>query len=299
MLHPKPKLIIIGGPTAIGKTRAAIQLAQRLGTEIISADSRQIYRQLAIGVGRPTEEELKTAKHHLIGKIDIHQHYHAADFEKDALTLLENIYTQHPYAIVCGGTGLYIQTLCDGIDEMPEVNTAIREQLNARFTQEGISFLQNYIYQHDPQLVASIDMHNHKRLIRAVEIMEQTQRPYSTFRKSIKKERFFEPIFFCLYDEREQIKKNITSRIELMLTQGWIEECQKLLPFKHLKALQTVGYKDIFEYLEGKITYPEMKQLILTHTNQYAKRQLTWFKRDARYHWVKNLDEIYKTLDLK
>ncbi len=299
-LHPmqnkKPKLIVIGGPTAIGKTKAAIGLAQRLNTEIISADSRQIYKQLSIGVGRPSDEELNSVKHHLIGNIDITQHYHAADFEQDALHILDTLYQEKEVAIVCGGTGLYIQTLCDGIDEMPEIRPEIREDLNQRFQEEGITFLQELIKEKDSELLLSIDIHNHKRLIRAAEIIIQTGLPFSSFRKSKKSERNFEPVFFCLYNERDIIRQNISDRVHQMFENGWIAECEQLLPYRNLKALQTVGYKEIFDHMDGKYSLEDTKQLIVTHTYQYAKRQMTWFKKDNRYQWIIHPDELYYNL---
>ncbi|MCO5229821.1 MAG: tRNA (adenosine(37)-N6)-dimethylallyltransferase MiaA [Chitinophagales bacterium] len=292
-----PQLIVIGGPTAIGKTSLAIELAQKLQTEIISADSRQIYKQLNIGVGRPSKNELSLVKHHLIANIDIQQHYHTADFERDALTILEDIYSKKDVAIICGGTGLYIQTLIDGIDNMPEIQIEIRQQLNKRFEEEGISFLQDYIQKNDPELLGSIDINNPKRLIRAVEVMLQTREKYSSFRKGVAVKRNFEAHLFCLYDEREIIKSNIEKRVLKMLQDGWVEECKSLLPFRHLKALQTVGYREIFDYLDGEFNYQEMVQAITIHTQQYAKRQLTWFKRDKRYQWVKNIEELSKIMN--
>ena len=292
MLSAKPLLIVIAGPTAIGKTATAISLAQKLNTEIISADSRQVYREMEIGVGRPSKAELNAVKHHLIAEISIHQHYHAVDFEKDALKILNHIYSENKTAIVCGGTGLYIKTLCDGLDDMPEIDKNIRKQLNQRFEKEGIGFLQEFIKKHDVELVAYIDMMNHKRLIRAMELILQTGQPYSSFRKKKKVERAFEPILFCLYDDREKIRTNIAKRVGDMLENGWIEECKNLYEYRSLKALQTVGYKEIFDFLDGKFSLEETKELIITHTYQYAKRQLTWFKKDKRYVWVKSLKEI-------
>ena len=292
MLSAKPLLIVIAGPTAIGKTATAISLAQKLNTEIISADSRQVYREMEIGVGRPSKAELNAVKHHLIAEISIHQHYHAVDFEKDALKILNHIYSENKTAIVCGGTGLYIKTLCDGLDDMPEIDKNIRKQLNQRFEKEGIGFLQEFIKKHDVELVAYIDMMNHKRLIRAMELILQTGQPYSSFRKKKKVERAFEPILFCLYDDREKIRANIAKRVGDMLGKGWIEECKNLYEYRNLKALQTVGYKEIFDLLDGKFSLEETKELIITHTYQYAKRQLTWFKKDKRYVWVKSLKEI-------
>ena len=286
------RLIIVGGPTAIGKTKVAINLAEELNTEIISADSRQIYQQLKIGVGRPSDIELNTVKHHLIGTVDISQHYHTADFERDALNILDEIYLYHSDAIVCGGTGLYIKTLCDGIDDMPEIQPEIRNSLNKQFEENGIEFLQQLIHEKDPNLVSHIDMNNPKRLIRAAEMIIQTGQTFSSFRKGIQVNRNFTPYLFCLHDERDIIRKNIEIRVHQMIEDGWIDECIQVLPYRNLKALQTVGYKEIFNYLDGNMSLEETINWIIIHTQQYAKRQLVWFRKDKRYIWVKSTKEI-------
>ncbi|MCO5248791.1 MAG: tRNA (adenosine(37)-N6)-dimethylallyltransferase MiaA [Chitinophagales bacterium] len=296
MSENKPLLVVVAGPTAIGKTRTAISLAQKLDTEILSADSRQVYKELEIGVGRPSATELQTVRHHLIANVSIHQHYHAVDFEKDALQILEELFQVKKIAIVCGGTGLYIKTLCDGMDDMPEIDMVIRENLNQKFENEGISFLQEFIEKNDPDLLGHIDMMNHKRLIRATEIMMQTRQTYSSFRKKKNVERSFTTLLFCLYDEREIIRENIAKRVGEMFDNGWLEECENLFEYRHLKALQTVGYKEIFDYLDEKESLDKTKELIVTHTYQYAKRQLTWFKKGKRYIWVKRVAEIEQYL---
>lgn len=187
----KRPLIVIGGPTGVGKTAAAIEIASKLNAEIISADSRQVYQQMSIGTGRPSQEELETVPHHLIGHVDIHRHYNASDFEHDALMSLEDIWSRSKHAIVCGGTGLYIQTLCDGMDEMPPADMNIRNELEERFLKEGIGFLQDFITLHDPDVIPQIDMQNQKRLIRAVEVIMVSGMPYSSFRKGSRVERDF------------------------------------------------------------------------------------------------------------
>ncbi len=298
MQNDQNRLIVIGGPTAIGKTKIAIEIAKKLNTEIISADSRQIYSQLNIGVGRPSDEELNTVKHHLIGTIDITQHYHTADFERDALAVLEHLYLTKRDAIVCGGTGLYIKTLCDGIDDMPEIQPEIRNRLNEQFKLNGINFLQEFIKEKDPDLIAQIDINNHIRLIRAVEMMIQTGQPFSSFRKGTKANRNFSSKMFCLYDERDIIRKNIETRVHQMIENGWLDECTQLLHYRNLKALQTVGYKEIFNYLDGNMSLDETIQWIIIHTQQYAKRQLVWFRKDERYIWVKSTEEILQHLKI-
>lgn len=284
------KLIIIAGPTGIGKTALSIELALQYQTEIVSADSRQVYRQMNIGVGKPSEKEMKKVPHHLVGHVDLHDHYHAADFERDALGCLEKIYHQHHTAILCGGTGLYIQTLCDGMDEVPPADMALRHQLEERVMAEGIAFLQAFVREKDPELAATMDMQNPKRLIRAAEVITVSGRTYTSFRQGRKVERTFEPIFICLDMERDALYERIRQRVDAMLAAGWLEEAENLRAFRHLKALQTVGYRELFDFLDGKADWSSTVELIKTHTCQYARRQLTWFRRDKRYVWLKNED---------
>jgi tRNA dimethylallyltransferase len=282
------KLIIIAGPTGIGKSALAIDLALEYQTAVVSADSRQVYRQMSIGVGKPLEEEMNMVPHYLIGHVDLHDHYHAADFERDALKCLEEIYATKDIAILCGGTGLYIQTLCDGMDEVPPADMALRQQLEDRVKAEGIAFLQAMIQEKDPELAATMDMQNPKRLIRAAEVITVSGRTYTSFRQGKKVSRPFEPIFICLDLEREALYERIRQRVNSMLAAGWLEEAQGLMSFRHLKALQTVGYRELFDYLDGKTDWSTTVELIKTHTCQYARRQLTWFRRDKRYVWLKN-----------
>lgn len=282
------KLIIIAGPTGIGKSALAIDLALEYQTAVISADSRQVYRQMSIGVGKPSEEELNTVPHYLIGHVDINDHYHAADFEWDALRCLEEIYATKDTAILCGGTGLYIQTLCDGMDEVPPADMALRQQLEDQVKAEGIAFLQAMIQDKDPELAATMDMQNPKRLIRAAEVITVSGRTYTSFRQGRKVSRPFEPIFICLDMERDTLYERIRQRVDNMLAAGWLKEAQGLMAFRHLKALQTVGYRELFDYLDGKADWSTTVELIKTHTCQYARRQLTWFRRDKRYVWLKN-----------
>jgi tRNA dimethylallyltransferase len=292
----KRPLIVIGGPTGVGKTAAAIAVAQKINAEIISADSRQVYQQMSIGTGRPSPEELAAVPHHLLGHVDIHRHYNASDFEREALICLQDIWARGRQAIVCGGTGLYIQTLCDGMDEMPPADMQIRNELEERFSQEGIDFLQDYIESHDPDLISQIDMQNQKRLIRAVEVMMVSSQPYSSFRKGGKVERDFEPVYFCLNLPQEELYARIRQRVLKMIADHWEEEARRLYPERHLKALHTVGYRELFDYFDGKTDLATAIDLIQTHTSQYARRQLTWFRRDSRYVWVSSAHEMLDKL---
>jgi len=295
-MESKRPLIVIGGPTGVGKTAAAIEVALKIGAEIISADSRQVYQQMSIGTGRPSAEELASVPHHLLGHIDIHRHYNASDFEREALSCLQDIWSRGRQAIVCGGTGLYIQTLCDGMDEMPPADMKIRNELEERFSQEGIGFLQDYIKAHDPDLIPQIDMQNQKRLIRAVEVIMVSGQPYSSFRKGRKTDRDFEPIYFCLNLPREELYAKIRQRVLKMIDNRWLDEAQALYANRHLKALHTVGYRELFDYFDGNTDLPTTIDLIQTHTCQYARRQLTWFRRDSRYIWVSSAEEMLDKL---
>jgi tRNA dimethylallyltransferase len=240
-----------------------------------------------IGVGKPSADEMNVVPHHLIGHVDIATHYHASSFEKDALSVLDAIYQNKNIAILCGGTGLYIQTLCDGMDEVPPADMQIRQQLEEQVKQEGIAGLQDFIRHNDPELAAKMDMQNPKRLIRSVEVMKVSGRSFSSFRKGQKAQRDFEPIYICLDMPREELYARIRTRVDKMLSEGWLEEARSLYTFRQLKALQTVGYRELFDYIEGKTDWPATVELIKTHTCQYARRQLTWFRRDQRYVWLK------------
>jgi len=273
-------LIVIGGPTASGKTAVAIALAQHFNTEIISADARQFYRQMSIGTAKPTPEELAAARHHLVGHLDVWQPYNAGAFVRDALQLLGQIFTQKDIAIAVGGSGLYLRALCLGIDEMPAVSAAIRNYTDTLLREKGLPFLLEELRRYDPTYYDEVDKANPARVKRAMEVIYATGQPYSSFRKKQTVERPFQSIWIGLDLPREQLYERINRRVERMMEQGLLEEVQSLLPYRNYNALQTVGYTEIFEYLDGKITLDEAVSLIQQHTRNYAKRQLTWFRRE-------------------
>ncbi len=293
------KLIVLIGPTAVGKTSYSIELANFLNTEIVSADSRQFYKELNIGVATPTALELSMAKHNLIGHISIHQKYNVADFEQDALKEVERIFQNNDYAVLTGGSGLYVNALCYGVDNMPDVKPEIREELNELFSTQGIAPLQEELMRKDPEYWQIVDKQNHIRLIRALEICRQTGKTFTSFRLGEKKRRNFEIIKLGLERSRENLLERIYQRVDLMLEEGLENEARSVYPFRDLQALQTVGYKELFEYFDGKVDFPTAVENIKINTRQYAKRQMTWFRKDKNTLWLNAENKIdWKCLDL-
>lgn len=295
----KKKLVVLIGPTAVGKTALSIELANFLNTEIVSADSRQFYKELNIGVATPTALELSLAKHNLIGHISIHQKYNVADFEQEALKELERIFQNNDYAVLTGGSGLYVNALCYGVDNMPDVKAEIREELNNLFATQGIAPLQEELMQKDPEYWQIVDRQNHIRLIRALEVCRQTGKTFTSFRSGEKKKRDFEIIKLGLEREREILLDRIYKRVDLMIEEGLENEARGVYPFRDLQALQTVGYKELFEYFDGKVDFSTAIENIKINTRQYAKRQMTWFKKDKNTLWLNAENKIdWRCLDL-
>jgi tRNA dimethylallyltransferase len=283
-------LHVIVGPTASGKTNFAIRLAQKLQSEIISADARQFYRGMDIGTAKPSPSELALAPHHFISHRDPQEDYSAGDFERDALALLDQLFLHHQQLIVVGGSGLYIKALCEGMDEMPPVNIALRNQLKEGFDLHGISWLQEQLRLVQPEKLQTIDIQNPQRLMRAIEMANQgvvLQKP--------KKPRNFQIKKYAILWEREALYLRINQRVDLMIEQGLLEEAKSLYPLKNLNALQTVGYTELFDYFEGKTTLAKAIELIKQHTRNYAKRQMTWFKADPTIQWIP-VSKISETL---
>ncbi len=276
-------LIVIGGPTASGKTSVAIQLAQRLKTVILSCDSRQFYREMSIGTAKPTAEELAQAKHYFINSLSIREAYSVGDFERDALALLEKVYKKKDVVILTGGSGLFLRAVCEGLHNYPDVPTQVRADLETRWQQKGLEALQEELKQCDPDYYEQVDVHNHRRLIRALEVYRASGQPFSSFQNQPKAERFFNPIYIQLDVERSQLYERINQRVEQMLEAGLVEEARRLYPFRENTALQTVGYQELFEHFDEKSTLEEAVELIKRNSRRYAKRQLTWFRK--RPHW--------------
>ena len=286
----KRTAIFVCGPTAVGKTKVAIHLANFLKTEIISFDSRQFFKELKIGAAPPDKNELAMAHHHLIGQLSINSTYNAGSFEKDALGILDQLFKKHQTAVLVGGSGLYMKALIEGFDSMPEIDPSIREKLVFEYEKKGIEFLQDELRVHDPQYFAKVDTQNPQRLLRALEVFKATGKTYSSFRKSGSVKRNFEILKIGLNLDREELYERINHRVDKMILAGLEEEVRSLLPFKENNSLQTVGYKEFFECFEGNITREQAIEEIKKNSRRYAKRQLTWFRRDPEISWFSPFD---------
>ena len=273
------------GPTAVGKTAIGIQVAQHFSTEIISADSRQCYKELEIGVAKPSNEELQTVLHHFINSHSIADIVNAAVFESYALEKIGQIFDKNDVAVMVGGTGLYIKTFCEGIDEVPSIKPGIREQINDAFDLNGINWLQQEVQKKDPAYYSRGEIKNPHRLMRALEVVMSTGRSILSFHENQRVKRDFNIIRIGLELPRPELYNRINDRVDKMMDNGLLEEVRSLLPYKHLNALQTVGYRELFGYLEGTQSLPAAVESIKTNTRHYAKRQVTWFKKDNDVIW--------------
>lgn len=280
------KLIIILGPTAVGKTEYSLNLAERLQTEILSCDSRQMFREMKIGTAAPSEDELKRVPHHFIGNLSIHDYYSCGKYEIEALQKCEELFKKHDTLVMTGGSMLYIDAVCNGIDEMPDIDEELRNSLWERYEKEGIESLRQELKILDPEYAQKVDPKNGKRIIHALEICLQAGKPYSEIRKNQKKERPFDIQKIGIYREREELNHRINLRVDKMFEQGLYEEALGLYPFKHLNSLNTVGYKELFAHFDGQCSLEEAKEKIKTDTRRYAKKQMTWFKKDEDIKWI-------------
>ena len=278
-------LIVVCGPTASGKTKLALQLAQHFSAEVISADSRQVYKELKIGSAPPSEAELNEVKHHFIASRNLDEDYNAGAFEKDVLTLLDKLFQVNKYAILVGGSGLYIDAVCNGFDKVPSSFPEIRKQLQDLYEAEGIEPLQQKLKELDPAYYTKIDLSNPQRLMRALEVCMGTGKPYSLLREGKKNTRDFRIIKIGLELPRDVLYKRIDARVDEMMKAGLLEEAKNLISKKELNALQTVGYKELFDFFETTTTLEEAIDLIKRNSRRYAKRQMTWFRRDKEIQW--------------
>jgi len=280
-------LIVIVGPTASGKTAAAIELAKHFKTVIVSADSRQFYREMSIGTAKPTDKELAAARHYFVGSHSITEQFSAGDYEKQSLALLTNFFKKHNIVILVGGSGLFIKAVCEGFDEFPDTKAGIRDKLNKELDEKGIGYLQEKLKSADPDYYNQADINNPQRVIRALEVFESTSRPFSSFRKSAVNERPFNIIKIGLNMERKDLYQRINTRVDDMVRYGLIEEVRSLLPFRLLNALNTVGYNELFDYFDEKTDLETAIELIKQNTRRFAKRQITWFGKDKDITWLK------------
>ncbi|MCB0516454.1 MAG: tRNA (adenosine(37)-N6)-dimethylallyltransferase MiaA [Bacteroidetes bacterium] len=294
----KPVLLVVLGATASGKTAWAIQLAQHFGSEIISCDARQFYKEMNIGTAVPSTQELAAVPHHFIQHISIHQPYNAGMYERDALALIAILHQKNPVQIMVGGSGMYIKAVCEGLDNLPPANEKLRTELTHLWKTEGIAMLQANMRTLDASYYAQMENQNPHRLIRALEIMLTHGKNPAHFQTGLSQERPFEIMYVGIDMPREHLYRRINLRVEQMMENGLVDEARNLFPFKHLKSLQTVGYQELFAYFEGQCSLEEATALIQQNTRRYAKRQLTWFRKNEKIHWfshenlAKSLQEI-------
>lgn len=277
--------IIIAGPTAAGKTGLSIKLARHFGTSVISADSRQCYREISIGTAKPTPAQLAAVPHYFINSHSIQEQVSAGIYERLALQYAADIFQKNKVAIICGGTGLYIRAFCEGIDDIPAVPETVREAVRLAYADKGLPWLQAALQERDPAFYAGAETENPHRLIRALEVLEATGQSITSFRTATTRARDFRIIKIGVTIPKPELHANIHLRVDQMMEEGLVDEVRSILPYRTHNALQTVGYQEIFDYLDGTLTLPAAVDAIKTHTRQYAKRQLTWFNRDKAFQW--------------
>ena len=289
-------LIVIVGPTGVGKTALCLEVAERLGTFIINADSRQIFMDIPIGTAAPTAEEQKRVKHFFVGKLHINDYYNASMFENDVIELLDKLFGEKDNIIMSGGSMMYVDAVCNGIDDIPSVNENIRQQVKSLYEADGLDIIKEKLNKLDPEYFEIVDKNNPKRVIHALEICLSTGKTYTSFRTNTKKERNFRIIKIGLNRDRDELYSRIDKRVDLMIENGLIEEAKQMYPHKELNSLNTVGYKELFNYFDGKCTLDEAIFKIKSNTHKYCRKQLTWFKRDKDIHWFNpdNVEEIIK-----
>ena len=279
----KPTLLVIAGPTAVGKTQFAIETALQCDSVVLSADSSQFYSEMKLGTAAPSDEEQATVKHYFIGNLSIHDYYSVSKYEQDVLQLLQSLFARHNVVVMTGGSGLYIDAVCNGIDELPDPDPEIRQFVNEIYKNNGIEALRSQLRKVDKAYYDTCNLADHKRMIRAVEVSLQMGKPYSEFLKNPHKKRDFDILKYCLVRPREELFGRINRRVDLMMEQGLLEEARQLYPYRELNSLNTVGYKELFDFFDGKLSLEQAVTDIKTHTRRYAKRQMTWFKRDGSY----------------
>lgn len=286
-----PTLLVILGPTGVGKTELSLRAAEHLGSPILSSDSRQLYKELPIGTAAPTAEQLQRVPHYLVGTLSLSDYYSASRFEEEALQLLDTLFQTHPVVIMTGGSMMYIDAICKGIDEMPTVTPQIRKAVYDQFEREGLPPLLAELQAADPLHYQEVDRSNYKRVLHAVEICRQTGRPYSDYRTHTPKERPFRILKIGLNRDRDILCERINRRVDQMMADGLLEEARRVYPFRHLNSLNTVGYKELFRYFEGEWSLETAVEKIKRNTRVYARKQMTWFKRDTEIRWFSPEEE--------
>ena len=279
-------LIVIAGPTASGKTATAIKVAKALNTVIINADSRQFYKEMSIGTAVPSLKELHEVKHYFVQNISIFNDYNVATYEKQVMALLPKLFTQHDQVILTGGSGLFIDAVCKGIDAMPDITKETRERVNKLFEEQGLDGLQSEVQRLDPEYWSTVDRKNPRRLQRALEVCYQTGQTFTSFRTKKTAVRDFSIIKYALLWDKQELYNRINRRVEVMLSQGLMDEARRLYPYRRRNALNTVGYKELFDFFDGKCNMEEAIEQIKLNTRHYAKRQMTWLRKDHEYIWI-------------
>lgn len=286
-----PTLVVLIGPTGIGKTDLAIELAEHFNTEIISADSRQVYSELKIGTAAPTQEQLKRVKHHLIGNKSITEYYSAYEFELDVMQLLQEMFKTKNMVILTGGSMMYIDAVCNGIDEIPTISDQIREQTWADYENKGLEYMQRQLLELDPEFYKQVDLQNHKRVIHAIEVCLMAGKPYSSLRTNNKRKRPFSILRIALDMDRELLYKRIDMRVDNMIADGLEDEARQFVHMRNINSLNTVGYKEMFGYFDGNYDFEEAVRLLKRNTRHYARKQLSWFRRCPEYNWLSPNDK--------
>ncbi len=296
----KKNLIVIAGPTAVGKTALSIELAKFYSCPIISADSRQFYKEMSIGTAKPTKEEMQDVPHYFIDNISIHDTYNVGQFEREAIECIDNLFKDHEQLILVGGSGLYINAILNGVDEFEEIPSHIREQLIKDYEEKGLTFLQEQLKLKDEVYYNQVDLNNPQRIMRALEVCIHNNKPYSSFRTKEKKPRPFDSINILINTDREALYHRINKRVDIMMQNGLLEEVKSLYSYKHLNALNTVGYKELFDFIDNKCTLEEAVNLIKQNSRRYAKRQLTWFNHQGDFETFAptDLEKLKAYLDI-
>lgn len=278
-------LVVLLGPTGVGKTELSLRIAEHLGSPIISSDSRQLYKDLPIGTAAPTTEQLARVRHYMVGTLSLEDYYSASQFEEDSITLLASLHKETPAVVMTGGSMMYIDAVCNGIDDIPTVTPEVRSAVGEKFRREGLDAILRELKEADPVHYCEVDRMNHKRVVHAVEICRMTGRPYSSFRTNSRKTRPFGIIKIGLTRDREELYTRINSRVDSMMASGLLDEARRVYPFRHLNSLNTVGYKELFRYLDGEWTLDLAVEKIKRNTRVYARKQMSWFRRDEEIHW--------------